>query len=286
MTLDDNIKRMLDEYTENLVTINTSFVSLPLQNYSNQISQRITTIMPDFSPLIINAFEPYQKALAKLSTKKFEQDLQESAKIMFDNRWWFIPTMPPTFYLQLLKAEDVNQQNLTDFLVKYHNKDNCAELNNIIKRWKLDEFNENMEIFEDALWAHKESKFTLTVPALTIQVEGIFRSYLDHMSEDNFFKYKTELKTKYGEAIKNEDKILGFERFIAIQNMKFLDKTMEIFTLRVSSIPQDYDELYRNALFHGLYKNYSSIEMSTKTILLLDMLHRILSDLEKYEDEN
>lgn len=283
MEPDDDIKRMMDDFSENLVTFYDSML-MPIQDNLSQMAISIGKSMPDFSPLIIKTFEPLQETFAKLSTEKFKQDLEESANLMFDNGWWFIPKLPPYFYIQLLKEEEVNQQNLTDVLVEYHNKGDCKELGNMLKQWNLDEFNDNMQIFEDALWAHKKAKFTLTVPALTIQVEGIIRSYLDHISEWNFSEYRKLLKDEYDKAIKNENKDLGFEKFFKIQNIKFLEKRMEsLYGHFDPSKPKELNDLNRHALFHGRYKHYNTIEMSTKLFLFLDMIHHILNDLEKFK---
>lgn len=281
MTSDDDVKRIMDKNDDYTHELFESF-NLLVDNI-NQIATQIAE-MPDYSDVINESVEQMFENLP--TQEAFERNLEDSAEVLFDNDWWPINSMRMDFYWQLLKQKDeVNKENLTDFIVKYYNEKNCMRLENIIKKWDLDEFKDNQEIIEDSLWAHKKSKFTLTVPALAIQVECIIRSYLDHKSECQFSKYRKELKNQYAGLIDKMDD--RFEKFLAIQNLNFLDKCMENFTKSFSpSTPREFDDLYRNPLFHGQYKNYNSIEMSTKLFLFLDMLHHILSDLEEYNKEN
>jgi len=83
---------------------------------------------------------------------------------------------------------------LTKKIVEYFNKHECKELEDIVNSWKLESFSNNKKIFQDALWAHKESKYTLTVPTLTIQVEGVIRSYLDNISKHSIQPSRLSLK--------------------------------------------------------------------------------------------
>jgi len=155
------------------------------------------------------------------------------------------------------------------------------------KGWKLEEFSNNQEIFEDSLWAHRKSKFTLTVPALTIQVEGILRSYFNHISEWSINAYREELKKEYEQMFESKDENVHLiNKLLHMQNVEFLDEGINRFTESFDpGEPRDFDDLHRNPLFHGQYKNYNSIEMSTKLFLFLDMLHYILSDLDNHNQE-
>ncbi|MBM4242062.1 MAG: hypothetical protein FJ150_10475 [Euryarchaeota archaeon] len=205
---------------------------------------------------------------------------------MCDNGWWFILSLPDDFFhVELQGLEDrITPKLLTKKIVEYFNKDECKELEDILNSWELESFSNNKKIFQDALWAHKESKYTLTVPTLTIQVEGVIRSYLDYISEHSIHPYKEALKKRYEESI-SENR--GLESFIQKKNLEFLEKKLENFYQSFEpSKPKNFDDLYRHPLFHGQYLNYHSIEISTKLFLFLDMLYWILDDLEKYNKKD
>jgi hypothetical protein len=88
---------------------------------------------------------------------------------------------------------EITPDNLTKAIVKYYKKENFQELKNIVKEWKLEPFLNNKKIFKNVLWA-KKSKFTLTVPALTIQVKGIILIILMNKVS---ITIKKSLKKKY-----------------------------------------------------------------------------------------
>jgi len=278
---DDDLDRIMDKLNQLVNTINTMYESFNLisQDYSDKVSEIIEGL-----PKFTSSISPALESLPTLDPERIERGLRESAEIMFENGWWVIPTMPSNFYFQLLN-QDVSKQNLTAFLIDYYNDNDCIRLNQIIKGWKLEKFTNNQEIFEDSLWAHKKSKFTLTVPALTIQVEGILRSYFNHISKRSIKAYQEELKKEYKQMFENkEENVHLIDKLLHMQNVEFLDKGINRFTESFDpSEPRDFDDLHRNPLFHGQYKNYNSIEMSTKLFLFLDMLHYILSDLNKHD---
>jgi hypothetical protein len=280
---DDDFKQIIDSLNRVVNTITTMYDSFNIisQDYSDKILE-IAEKTSNLNSSISAAFESLPTL--DISSKRIEEDLKKSAKIMFENGWWVIPTMPSNFYFQLVNEKDVNKQNLTAFLVGYYNDNGCIRLNQIIKRWKLEEFTNNQDIFEDSLWAHRESKFTLTVPALTIQVEGILRSYFNHISKRSIKAYQEELKKEYEQMFENkDDNVHLIDKLIHIQNVQFLDEGINRFTESFDpGEPRNFDDLHRNPLFHGQYKNYNSIEISTKLFLFLDMLHYILSDLDKH----
>lgn len=285
MVSDDEMK-WIDDYNENMAKLFKSLNLIPLENNLKQATSLITESMPDISSEIDKALQPLKDTLDKISPELIIQNLEKSSDIMFNNGWWLIPTMPFPFYTQLVKVEDLNKKDMTEYLVKYHNKNDCGELDNLVKRWELDEFKDLKEIFEDALWAHKKSKFTLSIPALTIQVEATLRMYFNDKLGWNIKSYKKNLKNQYEQTMKNKNGNLSygdiFDNFTKIQNIKFLDERIEkSFAGRIDPAPpRDFDELHRNPLLHGQYKNYT-IEMSTKLFLFLDMIHYILNDLEK-----
>ncbi|MBF4473918.1 hypothetical protein [Methanobacterium formicicum] len=274
--VDEERKRIFEDYNKRWAELFNSLNLLPSLNKAMPKPSLI-------SEALSQALKPLTETLDKISPDIIIQKFEKSANIMFSNGWWLIPTMPIPFYINLMEVEDINKKTLTNYLVKYYNED--RRLDHIIGRWKLDEFKDCEEIFEDSLWAHKKSKFTLTVPTLTIQVEGTLRRYFNSTYNSNIRGYREELKQQYDQTKKNEKENLSygdvFDQFTKIQNIKFLDQAIDTFTERFYEKPRNFDDLHRNPLFHGEYENYNTIEMSTKLFLFLDMIHYILTDLEK-----
>lgn len=274
--VDEERKQIFEDYDKKRVELFNSLNLLPSLN-------KAIPKPPLISEALSQALKPLTETLDKISPDIIIQKFEKSANIMFSNGWWLIPTMPIPFYINLMEVEDINKKTLTNYLVKYYNEN--ERLDHIIGRWKLDEFKDCEEIFEDSLWAHKKSKFTLTVPTLTIQVEGTLRRYFNSTYKLNIKGYREELKQQYDQTKKNENENLSygdvFDQFTKIQNIKFLDQAIDTFTESFYEKPRNFDDLHRNPLFHGEYENYNTIEMSTKLFLFLDMIHYILNDLEK-----
>jgi hypothetical protein len=288
MASNEETERIFHDYDEKMSELFYSLNLQPLENRVNQMNSSISESMPDISLIssaLINALEPLKETIDKISPDLIMQNLEKSSDIMFNNGWWLIPTMPFPFYTKLAELESINKKDLTDYLVKYYNEH--KRLDSMINGWKLEKIMDNKEILEDALWAHKQLKFTLSVPALTIQVEWTLRSYFDHKLDKSIHIYYTELKKQYEQTIKNQENLdYGeiFERFTKIQNIKFIEKGFEMFTKSFDpGKPRDFDDLHRHPLFHGQFKNYNTIELSTKLFLFLDMIYYILDDLETFK---
>lgn len=284
MASHDEIKRIIDESNENIAQLFRSLNLEPFEDNLTQMTSSLTEPVSDNFKKINDAIKhPLEKILDNIYLDRTIQNFEKSAEIMFDNGWWLIPTMPVPFYTQLVGVEDVNKKDLTDFIVKYYNENDCIELVNVIKGWTLDEFKENKEIFEDSLWAHKKSKFTLTVPTLAVQVEATLRIYYDPEFKTQIDGYREKLKKEYNQTVNNENLsyVDIFDNFTKRQNIKFLeDSVNEYVQSFMGEKRRDFDDIHRNPLLHGQCKNYT-IEMSTKLFLFLDMIHYILDDLKK-----
>lgn len=303
-TSESELNRMLINSEQNRMRLLNSFKLRPIYskpilpsinklNINKVISQKaqfypVSPIkVPNLQSIIFKAVQNISVDIAKKSRNEFflkeiKPILEEKANIMFNNGWWFVLSLPSDFFeveLGNMKNDEITEELLTKEIVTYFNNDNCKELEAVVKGWDLNVFECNKEIFQDALWAHKEGKFTLTVPALTIQVEGVIRSYLDHVSKYSFKKYHKELKRKYSECISEDD---GMSSFIELQNSIFLKETLNNFFKSFDPSAKEFDDIYRNPMCHGQYLNYYSVGMSTKLFLFLDMIHIILEDLERY----
>src|SRR5205085_12467235 len=113
---------------------------------------------------------------AALEVLEVNRDLAVAAAITNKNGWWLVNSMPIVFYRDLVKVEDqITPEALSQIIVDYVNHHDCAELVEVVDRWHVPSFEQRNVIFKDALWAHKEGRYILTIPTLVIQIEGILR---------------------------------------------------------------------------------------------------------------
>lgn len=209
-----------------------------------------------------------------------EPRLKKEAEILFNNGWWFLPSLPTDFfYVELDGITEINEKLLTEKITEYHNKDDFENLEKIVENWSLPYFSDNKQIFEDALWAHKQGKYTLTTPVLTIQVEAAIRNYLQ-LEKFRFKNYVEELKKRCKDSCPEKE---GFNSFMQAQDLNFINKNLEKFYKSFDPTTKEFDEVYRNPLLHGQDQSYASIESSTKLFLFLDMIHEIIRDIETAE---
>ena len=226
------------------------------------------------------------QSLIKLKARfqEIDQCLAKAAIIMDKNGWWVVGHLPLPFYEHLVKLGDrVIPKKLDELIIDYFNRNDAAKLCEVVEGWKADAFRERKGIFTDALWAHQNGKYMVSIPALILQVEGVIRSFVeaqDNFSNRSFRKVLDEFKKRFATlASVPTDRPATTEEVISIENYYNL-RTLE--TLYESYSPenhQDPDAMRRHAIAHGLWINYGSVEFSTKIFLQLDMLHSMLRQL-------
>lgn len=72
------------------------------------------------------------------------------------------------------KPDKEVKRELDAAIPKYFRRDNYAPLSEMVEGWQ-EHFRVRYHVFEDALWAHERGRYTLSIPSLATQVEGIVR---------------------------------------------------------------------------------------------------------------
>lgn len=213
------------------------------------------------------------------------RDLAVAAVIMNNNGWWLVGCMDAVFFRRLPEYEaQVTPDALTKIIVDSVNSDECGDLTDIVNAWTLPSYEARKAIFQDALWAHKEGKYTLTVPTLVVQVEGIIREFIS--SEDSFTSYRfPAIKARFDQKFiqithtTTNPTLVTPEQLQGIINYYNLAALERLFTNYQPDAHVEPADINRHAASHGLWINYGTIEHSTKLFLLLDMLYSMLQQL-------
>lgn len=141
-----------------------------------------------------------------------------------------------------------------------------------------------MFIFENALDAHKHSKWTLSIPALLPQIEGIAIDILRERGLDFSRKslvIKKSAKRKTAQTLASQVfSLLPIDSFslsemVAIYTLlHYLEGQLYGWTdfLGEANQSEEQDSLNRHAILHGVQINYASQENSLKCFLVLDAL--------------
>lgn len=240
----------------------------------------------DFSSFVASvideAIKPIRESLDNLSTT-----MAKAAVVMFKNGWWLIHSLPIAFYSQVAANGDkVTREELTTKIVSLFNEDKCRHLAALVNGWHLGPFGnvQRGKIFQDALEGHILGKYTMTVPAIIDQVEGIIREFV-RATDNNFTAWKFDrVRVRFRDRFIRisqipEGRPLTFDELRAVQNyynLAILEKLYGDYDPRQHKDPEMVN---RNALDHGLWLNYHTIEASTWLFLLFDMLHSMLEQL-------
>jgi len=263
----DDLLRYLDQIQPMLLTASKQ---------TDVIEKTLETI--DFSLLddVINNFEIEYFGDPSL------QKNYETEKLLYCAGFWYIPSLPYPVFKNLLNLDDKSKENVSSLIVELMNKDDCSHLTNIVDGWDLDLFKEKRIIFQEALQAHKDGKYVLSIPALALQIEPIIKDFLQVSHKKFIGTVKDELKKRVEdlkEEKKNEifcDETKSREMYRYLVSLKFISDAVFPFYGR-----QDFDNVEntfnRHVIGHGALNvvEYDQV-LSTKLILFLDTLYYVL----------
>ncbi|MEN6551810.1 MAG: hypothetical protein ABFC34_02870 [Methanobacterium sp.] len=207
----------------------------------------------------------------------------ETIALLYNAGFWYIPSLPYSVFKNLLKLDDKSKDNVSSLIMELMNNDNCYQLESIVNKWNLDIFKEKELIFQEALQSHKEGKYVLSIPALTLQAEPIIKDYLslDHgkMMKNVKNKLKKSMENTKEEKKKEIyiDENKSRKMYLYLVSLDFISQIVFKFYAR-----QDFNNVKnpfnRNVICHGALqiKDFNQ-ELSTKLFLFLDTLHFSLS---------
>lgn len=124
-------------------------------------------------------------------------------------------------------------------------------------------FKNRLYIISDAICAHFQQKYTLSVPVMLVQIEGILREYGELRQSETF---KSTIPTEVWNA-----RLM----FSLTDNAQYFNS----FISRLFEGQQVSSNFNRNTILHGLNVDYASPERSTMLILtLLEIINFIWYD--------
>ena len=170
----------------------------------------------------------------------------------------------------------LHQQNKTRYISQvilgYYHKNNFEKLKGAIATWETNSlFSSRMHIFRAALKAHCEGTYTLSVPALLPQIEGILNEYV---KVNNLEAKLGKIEKVYNAVIGNLDEYpltswaIASTLLYQLQTNTFTFTNFEI-EFRKSA---NNRKTTRHTVLHGIAPNYDKPINSLKAFVLLDAL--------------
>ncbi len=168
-------------------------------------------------------------------------------------------------------------------LVNHCNSDFISEL---VETWKpINVFNIRIELFREVVFAHRNSRFRLSIYTLIPQIEGIITDWLHELEPPSSVKWKIESKVK-----QFRDKIHTIPQFDfmyreALESVSefLLDgPPLQAFTNWLDSTDASFPG--RHVVGHGKYdEDIFSEENSIKLFLLLDTICQFMMFYDAYK---
>lgn len=186
------------------------------------------------------------------------------------------------------KPDEEVRHELNRAIPEYFRRNDHAPLSQMVASW-CEHFEGRHHIFEDTLWAHKQGRYTLSIPTLAAQVEGVLRDltqeygrgkrkWIIRFNEAFGFEYDTREPPHPPNV---EEVISGFialpigERYKKVEEIKTrytLFRINELYDNGEFSDPVFTSKVKRHAILHGVFSNFGELE-SLRLFFVLALLH-------------
>ncbi|MCK4255695.1 hypothetical protein KAX35_02310 [candidate division WOR-3 bacterium] len=224
---------------------------------------------------IIKASSRFQEFIKKVE-ERIPEGEEILKRVMSEPGYWYTPSFMEIPMVDILEAYNNylkgNKSAMTNFFKRVYHKNNYWFLRKTVNGWNKNTFFQSrMRIIVDALDAHCSKKYTLSIPALLLVVEGIATDYCKKAGID--ITKKTPAKKKIQKAL--EDKRSKTELNILFLDLFFyhIEEVIYKNTEELKKAKFMYKSfLNRHAVLHGIQKNYDTTKNSLQCFMLLDVL--------------
>jgi hypothetical protein len=239
-----------------------------LQNYLNNVLSLFIEQMEDANSLLFKLIE---------KTKRIDDYIKEKFK---ENGWLISPSLIDNEKFDIFSLGHYLKENegkeaevIAGLFYEIYQENNCEYLKETVNKWYDSLYFKNWkELLNDALYAHTNEKYNLSVPLLLIIAAGIAREFCkDKIGEPNYVRDGENIK-KSIEIVQQYNKDLEIFYYLDLFE-EIIDKY--IYGSTDNSKTKEFSEkdiLNRHVIFHGLNKNFGIWDNSLRGFLLLDWL--------------
>lgn len=254
------INESLDLGFRALNELNKSTLSLNLdalfENMAKQAAKNIEDILNTIKESTKRTMDVFSDVMAE-ETRKF-------TTILLENGWPPHNTLNMNHMIEIIEIHESNANKInvkTEIDRLFLDFYSIDQINRMFKVWKSKGWlKDRISILNDCVYAHNKGKYSLTVPTLLTQIEGIIADGFSHngrMDNDVLKNYINDLLNRgdrfsYDTAIEEfylENLLAGFKHGFPLKSF-----------------------LSRHAILHGGDTNYGTKLNSLKCLLLFDYL--------------
>jgi len=270
----------LQGITKNLQVLQKQLI-LPI--FQSAIRAQIAALSQWVEPML-----RLQQPLLRLMESEAKK--RRVAKAFEECDLWLAPSMMELTDKVVQLYYEGKKQVIPSIIARYYKRNNWAILEKTAGSWKSNSFfRPRMVIIYDALEAHINGKYTLSVPALLPHIEGIAREIVEKYNLPKLDKPLIYRENAYGEdgektypssvfaQVGISD--LSFEEWVAVESLLYyLERTMYLSPRGRGKKLEDFatkDILNRHSILHGAHMKYATSMNSLKCFLALDVLSLI-----------
>lgn len=256
---------------------------------ADQLQEFSKTFAETFKIIISNwqiDLQPQLRQIAQ-SLQKVVEPVQEDAKLaaplLAKARFWITPSMSLVLLRrirEIAEKEGSTPENVETVIIEYYEQDNWLKLKRTVEAWRGDNlFAKRMFIIGDALDAHILGKYTLSIPTLIPQIEGLLSSINKSPAGDPTFIFKNTIEKEYTTFLSNVSRDILLE--LATSPVLYGGVSESYFNTERFSYWLEQKGLMEEQLFnraailHGVQINYATKANSLRVFLLLDIVYWI-----------
>jgi len=267
LKISNNIVRVSEQTTstfQNFVKSVEPFLK-EADNFTKHFSSNLAAINISFKDTVdIGIFENLIKGFKK------QKDLVDACKA---SGWPFAPSMPTELRGKIVQLyREGKGRYISRSIIAYYEKNDYQNLKMMVCSWENNDlFQPRMHILRDALEAHCSKKYTLSVPTLIPQIEGIMN---DYVHSNGLIVKLGKIKEVYEAAIGEEDEYGLSGWVIASTVLYHLQNNTYVYTKFEDEIrkPINSRQVSRHTVSHGISPNYNKKIHSLKAFLVLDAI--------------
>lgn len=194
---------------------------------------------------------------------------------------WAAPSLLPYPISKIAKQlEEGKTIQAIETLLAYCTPEYIEELST--KWWTVAQFRERKKLIQQAIEAHKERKYELSIHAMLPQIEGIITDWVYTQLPEKEVPFRPESKTKkFRDLVLKRATTYSYERIVeSTINFILGGPVLKTFKRWVAQINTAFPN--RHAVEHGKYDQaLFTEENSLKLFLLVDTLYFIVSSQQK-----
>jgi len=251
--------------------LHTSLYS-PILELDRSIQTLHQTLLDSVSPVASLLHTVFDSPGFKLLEKQLELD-EETVKAFQKAGWAIAPSMPVSLLKRVVELHKGSKERFaSQVIIGYYHRKAYANLKDMVSAWQTHPlFTSRMHIFLDALEAHINGQYTLSIPALMPQIEGILSELVnEHKLDASLGKIKQVYKAAIGDLgdVPWDTWAIANGLLYMLENNLYINSPFDKEIVK----PPTQRKISRHTVLHGINTCYDKASVSLNTFLILDAI--------------